>query len=85
MTLHMIFAYMQNSETISIAQIRERAAVLVSHGAVTIAFLSCRRLDSIPAVYVGANSARTCISSGIIYYAGILYKPIHVVTHNMLF
>eukprot|EP01036_Dinobryon_divergens_P027092 gene27092-35807_t len=60
---------MQNSETISIAQIRERAAVLVSHGAVTITFLSCRQLDSIPAIYVGTNCARACLSSGIIYYA----------------
>ena len=65
------FASLQNSETISIAQIRERAAVLASHGAVIIAFLSCRQLDSIPAIYVGANCARVCISSGIIYYAGM--------------
>ena len=80
----MIFAYMQNSETISRAQIRERAAVLVSHGAVTIAFLSCRKLDSIPAIYVGANSARACISSGMIYYAGIQqYTSPHILT-NML-
>ena len=70
--LIIVIIYIQNSETISIAQIRERAAVLASYGAVTITFLSCRNLDSIPAIYVGANCARTCFASGTIYYAGIL-------------
>ena len=70
--LIIVIIYIQNSETISIAQIRERAAVLASYGAVTITFLSCRNLDSIPAIYVGVNCARTCFASGTIYYAGIL-------------
>ena len=71
--------HIQNSETISIAQIRERAAVLASYGAVTITFLSCRNLDSIPAIYVGVNCARTCFASGMIYYAGIISF-----THNFI-
>ena len=52
------------------AHIKERIAILMALAVFSLSFLCCRKLDSFPAVYVGANSVRANIVLTAMYYAG---------------
>ena len=52
------------------AQIKERLTILLTLAAFSIAFLCCRELNAIPAVYVGVNCMRANIVMTVMYYAG---------------
>ena len=52
------------------AQIKERIAILMALAVFSLSFLCCRHLDSVAAVYVGANIVRANIVLSAMYYAG---------------
>ena len=54
----------------AVAQIRERITILLTLAIFNLLFLCGQRLDSIPAIYVGAASARGNILLTAMYCAG---------------
>jgi hypothetical protein len=68
------YSKLRLQEIFSAAQLRERILILTTMIAFSMTFLICRKLDTIPEVYVSAHNIRFSILLAVLYYAGMVVR-----------
>ena len=68
------YSKLRLQEIFSAAQLRVRILILTTMIAFSMTFLTCRKLETIPEVYISAHNIRFSILLAVIYYAGMVVR-----------